>query len=78
MKRKRLKELRKQYGLSVKDIANTVGISTSHYYKIEEGVRNPTLKIAKKIAEILEKNVDEIFFEKELDTLSHKIEVKTR
>jgi putative transcriptional regulator len=64
MKRKRLKELRKQYGLSVKDIANIVGISTSHYYKIEEGVRNPTLKIAKKIAEILGKNVDEIFFEK--------------
>jgi len=62
MKRKKLKELRKKYDLSVKDIANTVGISTSHYYKIEEGIRNPTLKIAKKIAEILGENVDEVFF----------------
>jgi len=72
MKRKKLKELRKKYDLSVKDIANTVGISTSHYYKIEEGIRNPTLKIAKKIAEILGKNVDEVFFEKELDVSSHE------
>ena len=64
IKRKKIKELRKQYGLSVKDIANTVGISTSHYYKIEEGIRNPTLKIAKKIAEILGGNMEEIFFEK--------------
>jgi len=66
MKRKKLKELRKKYDLSVKDIANTVGISTSHYYKIEEGIRNPTLKIAKKIAEILGENVDEVFFWKRI------------
>jgi putative transcriptional regulator len=75
MKRKRLKELRKQHSLSVKDIANMAGISISHYYKIEEGIRNPTLMVAKKIAEILGKNMDEIFFEKKLDNLSHKIEI---
>ncbi|KHO63277.1 putative transcriptional regulator [Thermoanaerobacter sp. YS13] len=75
MRRKKLKELRKKYDLSVKDIANTVGISTSHYYKIEEGIRNPTLKIAKKIAEILGENVDEVFFEKELDVSSHETKI---
>jgi|Wag4MinimDraft_11_1082651.scaffolds.fasta_scaffold15304_2 putative transcriptional regulator len=72
MKREKLREIRKRSGLSVKDIAKSIGISTSHYYKIEEGIRNPTLKVAKKIAEMLDKNIDEIFFGEVLDDSSNK------
>lgn len=65
--RKRLKEERIRHKLSVEDIADSLGISESFYYKIESGIRNPTIDLAKKIAKIFNLNVDDLFFNPEMD-----------
>ena len=54
---------RKKSGLSVKEIAEKLEISTSFYYKIEGELRNPTLILAKKIANIFDRDVEELFFD---------------
>lgn len=61
--RKMLICTRKQKGLTVDKIASDLGISASFYYKIEKGVRNPTITLAKRIAQIFGKTVDELFFD---------------
>lgn len=65
-----LKKKREEKKLSVAQIASILGISTSHYYKIESGVRNPNFILAGKIAKLLDSNVDELFFENNLDETS--------
>jgi len=60
--RNNLKKLRINKKLEVRYIAKELGISPSYYYKIEQGIRNPNLYLAKSIAELLESSVDEIFF----------------
>lgn len=60
--RKNMKSIRLEKGLGVRYIADKLGISPSFYYKIEQGIRNPGLYLAKAIAELLETSVDEIFF----------------
>jgi len=59
--RKELKKARKEAGLSVEEISTAVGISTSFYYKIESGRRNPTISLAAKIAKLLDRKVEQIF-----------------
>ncbi|KMT22975.1 helix-turn-helix transcriptional regulator [Clostridium cylindrosporum] len=56
-------DLRNSIGLTQKQIAEKVGITTSYYGMIEQGVRTPKLDIAKKIAYIFNKKVEEIFFD---------------
>ncbi len=46
-----------------KDIAKLIGITTSHYGFIENGERLPSLKVAKRIADIFNKKIEEIFFD---------------
>jgi DNA-binding XRE family transcriptional regulator len=48
-----LKETRESRKLLQKDIARPVGISQAYYTFIENGSRCPSVKIAKKIAAIL-------------------------
>lgn len=57
----KLKELRGDK--PQKEIADKVGITTSHYGFIENGDRQPSLKVAKKIADVFGKRIDEIFFD---------------
>lgn len=64
----RLARIRK--GLSVSEMARRLGISVSHYYKIEEGVRNPSMDLAKQIAVVLDTTVDALFFAPRLDDAS--------
>ncbi len=45
------------------DIAKELGITTSHYGFIENGIRTPSLKLARKISEFYSKSIDEIFFD---------------
>jgi len=54
----------------VEEIANSVGISASYYYKIEQGKRNPGIELAKSIADVLNHTVDELFFNQNLDEMS--------
>ncbi|NSW84491.1 MAG: helix-turn-helix transcriptional regulator [Syntrophothermus sp.] len=68
--RDRLKELRIKRGLTVKDVASKVGISIWHYYKIEQGQRNPTILVARRIAETLGATIDGLFFAPESNDTS--------
>lgn len=70
MKRKILKQARKNKGLSVQEIADLIGVSASFYYKIEQGIRDPIMEKAQKIAQVLESTVDELFFNINLDEMS--------
>ena len=70
MKRKILKQVRKKKGLSVQELADLIGVSASFYYKIEQGIRDPIMEKAQKIAQVLESTVDELFFNTDLDEMS--------
>lgn len=48
-----LKAIRKEKGLSQKEVAMAVDIAQSSYAGIELGKRNPRVETAKKIAELL-------------------------
>ena len=74
--RSNLKKLRKKHNLSVSDIARKLNISTSFYYKIESGDRNPTMLLAKQICNIIHANVDEIFFDSSSDRESNITEIE--
>lgn len=62
-----LRKAREDKGASVDVIAKTLGISESFYYKIEQGIRNPTIQLARIIAILLEHGVEELFFADQLD-----------
>lgn len=48
-----LKTLRIKAGKTMKIVAENAGISECYYSQIENGVRNASVPVAKKIAEIL-------------------------
>jgi putative transcriptional regulator len=48
-----LKDIRRKKNLTPKKIAELVGCSKEHIYKIEAGERTPSVNTAKKIAEAL-------------------------
>lgn len=68
----KLRERRKTKRLSVQEMAKMLNISPSFYYKIEQAIRNPTISLAKKIADILDSSVDNLFYAQELDDLSNR------
>lgn len=43
--KERLKLLRKQSGVSQKDVANAIGVTTSAYSNYELGIREPNIQI---------------------------------
>lgn len=47
MKRAELKAFRMSKGFTQKDVAEMLGISTSHYACIEQGTHNPSTKLVK-------------------------------
>lgn len=57
-------ELRKQNGLTQKQLAEMVGLSRSYYSEIELGTKTPGGKAAKRIADLLGFDM-ELFFEEE-------------
>jgi len=50
---KQIKERRNTLGITQPDLAEMADISVNTLYKIETGQGNPTLKVLKKIADIL-------------------------
>ncbi|MGI6678547.1 MAG: helix-turn-helix domain-containing protein [Dehalobacterium sp.] len=48
-------------------VANSLRISRSHYNMIETGDRDPSLRLAKNIADFFEVSIDEIFFQENED-----------
>lgn len=56
-----LKLHREQKHLSQLKIAKMVGISETHYQKIEYGLSKPNVELALKIAQALQTTVEELF-----------------
>ncbi len=65
-----LKSCRQKLGLDVASVANELGISASHYYKIEAGIRNPNMELAKRISVLYGDTVDKLFFSQNVDETS--------
>lgn len=63
----RLQELRKQSGLTQEEISNKLGISQQAYGNYEREDSNIPLKTAEKIAEILMVDVNEFYYQPELE-----------
>ena len=61
MKRTSLLNARKTAGMTQQEIAEASGIQRSYYGLIETGQRNPTLKIATKIASALGTDIEHVF-----------------
>ncbi|MBV4420303.1 helix-turn-helix transcriptional regulator [Clostridium tyrobutyricum] len=70
--RKNLRKCRLNKKLSVEDISQVLNISKSYYYKIESGLRNPTMILAKQMANLLEEDIEFLFFNNNLDKMSNK------
>lgn len=68
--RNNLREARKAKNISVQKMSTMLNISASFYYKIEQGIRNPTISLAKAIARKLGSTVDELFCAENLDDSS--------
>ena len=52
MKRAELKAFRLSKGFTQKDVAEMLGVSTSHYACIEQGTHNPSTKIVKAFCKV--------------------------
>ncbi len=58
----RVRELRRQQGLTQAQLAQTVGVSRQSIIAIEKGKYKPTIELALKLARILNRPVEEIFW----------------
>jgi putative transcriptional regulator len=68
--RRSLKAARLAKGLSVAEIAELAGVTPAVYYKWESGDRAPLIENARQIALILERTIEELFFDETLDKTS--------
>jgi DNA-binding XRE family transcriptional regulator len=55
-------ERRKELNLTQDQVAGSSGISRAYYTNIEAGRKEPSIGVAKKIADTLKTTVDQIFF----------------
>lgn len=61
-----LKLLRDEQQLNQKDMAATIGVSASYYYKVESGYQNPSYDFLCKLKRRFpEADIDKLFFQKE-------------
>lgn len=61
----KLKEFRARFNITQEDLANKVGVRRETILFIEKGKYNPSLKLAKKIANVFNEKIDDVFiFEK--------------
>ena len=59
--RARLRKMRLELGLSQGDMANQLKVDRSTYVRYETGLRIPSLRIALRIAQILDTGVGSLF-----------------
>ncbi|MDU6361046.1 MAG: helix-turn-helix transcriptional regulator [Clostridiales bacterium] len=57
----KLKQLRGISKLNQQEVAENIGITTSYYGMIENGVRTPNLIIAYKLAKFFSSSIEDIF-----------------
>ena len=63
----RIKAARAALDMTQKDLADAVGVSRQTMNAIEKGDYNPTVKLCIKICKVLNKSLDELFWEDNLD-----------
>ena len=63
MKNKKLKMARMELEMSQEDLANLVGVTRQTIGLIESGNYNPTLKLCTAICKVLNKTLNDIFWE---------------
>lgn len=63
----RIKAARAALDMTKKDLADAVGVSRQTMNAIEKGDYNPTVKLCIKICKVLNKSLDELFWEDILD-----------
>ena len=56
-----LKEVRESYGMTQQDLADQVGIRRETIVHLENNRYNPSLEMALKIAQVFNKQVEELF-----------------
>lgn len=66
MKRICLQKIRKDKNLTQEEVAKLLGITTVFYGMLERGERNPSLDLAKSIADLFGTTIEKIFFDNEL------------
>lgn len=62
-KKSNLKKIRQEQKITGIELAKKVGVSHAMIYMIENGDRTPGMKLAKKIADVLNKSIEEVFFD---------------
>lgn len=67
VKNLRIKAARAALDMTQKDLADAVGVSRQTMNAIEKGDYNPTVKLCIKICKVLNKSLDELFWEDILD-----------
>lgn len=66
LKLDKLKQLRLEKNLTLKNVADKVGITLEYYWMLENGKRNMSYEMACKIAAVFERTPDEIFLNRSL------------
>lgn len=61
-----IKAARARKDMTQKDLAAAVGVSRQTINAIEQGEYNPTIKLCRAICRVLEKTLDELFWEDDL------------
>ncbi len=59
----KMREYRTNKGLTMKELSMSSGVSERYLYFIENGERTPSIRTAKKIADVLCGNIEQIFFD---------------
>ena len=57
----KLREIRKEQQVAVKELARETGVTPSMIYQVERDEKAPSLELAQNIARLLEKTTDEVF-----------------
>lgn len=60
-----IKVARVQKDMTQKALADAVGVSRQTINAIEQGEYNPTIKLCRSICRVLEKSLDELFWEED-------------
>lgn len=63
----RIKELRARFNLTQEQLAKRVGVRRETIVFLEKGDYNPSLKLAAKVARVLDSNIEEVFIIEDLD-----------
>lgn len=67
-----LKVFRERKGLTQKEAAELLNISVDYLSMLERGTRTPGFNLAKRIADMYDTTIDEIFFDYTPDNMSCK------